>query len=157
MTKKPKKKQPRKKLRKKKSTLWGLEPRTFKRGARYFVDQDYTTQLTDKEKKWLSVFNEEYYNNVLTNKTKKSKKKRKAIYDLTNARNRDMYTTNYRIYDPQAKVGEEENLKLLIDKDREGYEDELTYWIDYKKLYNKYIELGFSPETAKLNAEEDLK
>lgn len=157
MTKKlPPQKKKKKPSKRKKQTLWGLEPRTFKRGSRYFVDQDYTKDLSDKDKKWLSTFNEEYYNNVLTPKTKRSKKKRKTIYDLTNARNRDMYT-NYRIYDTEKRNDNDDELKLLIDTNRESCEDELTSWIDFKKSYSKFINLGFSEEEARTMAEEELK
>lgn len=60
------------------------------------MDQDYVNKLDDKDKEWLSNFNEEYYGNKLSNKTKRSKSKRKAIYDQTNARNRDIYNIGIR-------------------------------------------------------------
>lgn len=62
------------------------------------MDQDYVSKLNDKEKEWLSKFNEEFYGNVLSPKTKRSKKGRKEIFDQTNARNRDIYNVGLKSY-----------------------------------------------------------
>lgn len=60
------------------------------------MDQDYINKLNDKEKEWLSKFNEEEYGNKLSKKTKRSKTQRKRIYDQTNARNRDLFNVGIK-------------------------------------------------------------
>lgn len=62
------------------------------------MDQDYINELSDKDKEWLSKFNEEWYGNKLSKRTARSKNKRKEIYDQTNARNRDVYNLHSRSY-----------------------------------------------------------
>lgn len=61
------------------------------------LDQDYIDKLSDKEKEWLSNFNEEYLSGNFNHKGKKlhrTKKERRDCYNRNNARNRDLYTIN---------------------------------------------------------------
>jgi hypothetical protein len=58
------------------------------------LDQDYIDQLSDKDKEWLSQFNEEYMAGSSRHKGKKlnkTKKERRESYARNNARNRDLY------------------------------------------------------------------
>lgn len=58
-----------------------------------YIDQDYINKLSDKEKKFLSDFNEEYYGGNFQHSGKKlhKKKERKDCYNRNNARNRCLY------------------------------------------------------------------
>lgn len=59
------------------------------------MDQDYIDKLTEKEKEWLSNFNEEYISGNFSHKGKKfhkTKKSKRECYNRNNARNRDLYT-----------------------------------------------------------------
>jgi hypothetical protein len=140
--------------RQKTKKLWGLEPRTFSRGSRYLVDQDYHKELSQKDKEWLSVFNEEYYSNKLTKKTKRSKAKRKVIYDLTNARNRDIQTRFYKINETIKNVKtENQNWDNIFDVirrlDYNIIEDANIEYLDYKRAIEKYINQGMNIEDAR--------
>lgn len=86
-----------KKTKRSKTQFPGLDPSVNSRKRWEYMDQDYIDQLTDKEKEWLSNFNEEFIGANLKHKGKifhKSKKDRKACYDRNNARNRDLYSLN---------------------------------------------------------------
>lgn len=62
-----------------------------------YMDQDYINELSDKEKQFLSDFNEEYYGANLNfkdlkkNRFHRTKKDKKACTDRNNARNRCIY------------------------------------------------------------------
>lgn len=59
------------------------------------IDHDYVDQLSDKEKEWLSNFNEEYLSGNFNHKGKKfhrSKQSKRDCYNRNNARNRDLFT-----------------------------------------------------------------
>src|SRR5882724_10751545 len=102
--KKGKKIRAKKTTKKKTKKLWGLEFKSFSRGARQLMDQDYVDGLSDKDKEWLSDFNETYYGNKFPRSDKRGRKTnmfdkagipRKEIFDATNARNRDIHTPHY--------------------------------------------------------------
>lgn len=159
-----------KKITKKQEKLWGLEPRTFNRATRQFVDQDYVNKLDDNEKKWLSDFNNTYYSNKYprsdkpgpkTNLFDKAGVPRKEIFDTTNARNRDVHTVWYKINEAEARVGREEDdpdtKKTLFDLDRESYDNELIDYLDFKKAVAKYIAAGCDEEEARSKALGDME
>lgn len=59
------------------------------------IDHDYLDKLSDKEKEWLSNFNEEYLSGNFNHKGKKfhkTKKEKRDCYNRNNARNRDLFT-----------------------------------------------------------------
>jgi len=88
------------------------------------MDQDYVGKLTDKEKKWLSDFNEEYYGNKLSKKTLRNKAKRKEMFDQTNARNRDIFNIRFRsdVHGNFSETaGGEDALVDYIDAKRDAY------------------------------------
>lgn len=61
------------------------------------IDHDYLDKLSDKEKEWLSNFNEEYLSGNFNHKGKKlhrTKKEKRECYSRNNARNRDWFTIN---------------------------------------------------------------
>jgi len=92
----------RKKTKRESSKLPGLEKRLFSKVKQEYFDIDYADQLTDKEKMWLSQFQDEFLGaNLQESKNKKygrktnlhkSKKHRKSVFDANNARNRDVYS-----------------------------------------------------------------
>jgi hypothetical protein len=62
-----------------------------------YIDFDYTDKLSEKEKEYLSNFNEEWLSGNFNHKGKKfhkTKADRKKCYDRNNARNRDIYSIN---------------------------------------------------------------
>lgn len=175
-----------KKRKPKKKTLWGLEPRTFGRSVRNYIDQDYSKQLSREEKEWLSQFNEEFYGNSvksdglhlkkLKNYDKRKrryklakKREMKRIYDTTNARNRDIHTAFYKIYDKPADNFHGDNYPTQMPKNHLSLFDlnrELSYnniesthveYIDYIRLVEKYLKVGLTEEEAKAKAQRDLE
>lgn len=105
------------------------------------MDYDYIDKLSEKEKKLLNKFSEEYYR-AYFNKDKKSvnkKASRKAIYDANNARNRCVYTNSRSkkqldfgnldlIYEAMEKTNNltnpEDAIIDMIDKSREEPEED---------------------------------
>lgn len=92
--------------------------------------QEYFNTLSDKDKKWMNKFTEEYVNANLKGKTLKenlhdTKKLKKSCYDRNNSRNRDAYT--------KSKMTT--SLYYIEDlKDKElSYEDDIIGKIDSKK------------------------
>lgn len=80
------------------------------------MDYDYVNKLNDEEKQWLAQFNDEYLGNTLNKDWRKNlhyKGHKKAIYDQTNARNRDMYNNLYKYNEGDIK--ENHSLELLIN------------------------------------------
>lgn len=58
------------------------------------IDHDYLDKLSDKEKQWLSDFNEAYISGSFKKGSKKfgkTKKERRESYSRNNSRNRDLY------------------------------------------------------------------
>jgi truncated hemoglobin YjbI len=71
----------------------GLEKRLFSRIKQEYHDYDYVDKLSDKDKKWLSDFTSEWLGANLNDSDKKmhkSNKRRKQVFDMNNARNRDL-------------------------------------------------------------------
>lgn len=69
----------------------GLEKRYNSRIRQEHLDQDYIDQLSEKEKEFLSNFNEEFYGGNFYHRGKKlhkSKKSKRACYSRNNAQNR---------------------------------------------------------------------
>lgn len=168
--------QVKKEKKKKPKKLWGLEPRTFSRGSRYLVDQDYAKNLSQEEKEWLSKFNEEYYGNVVKkqdslhlkkienqDKRKRLYKKRKkeimkTLYDATNARNRDIHTANYKIYDKEYlnEDASHEDTDSIFDVIRQlDYniiEDSNIEILDFRRAIERYLKQGLTVEEARNRA-----
>lgn len=152
---------------KKPSKLWGLEARTFSRGARHLMDQDYFDKLSPEEKQWLSDFNETYYGNKYPNKSTKGRKTnmfdkagipRKETYNATNARNRDIHATGYRINSDTTDItlnanGESTN---LFDRNRESIEPAMIEWLDFNQRVEMYKKLGHEEAEAKAMATQDV-
>lgn len=144
-----------------------MEPRTFSRGSRQFLDQDYIADLGPEDRKWLSDFNETYYSNKFPPKSKPGRKTnmfdkagiaRKEIFDQTNARNRDVHTTSYKINTDHSNIdtdGAHQRLSLF-DKERETIETELIDYLDLKRLTEDFMALGYSAKRARREAEQTL-
>lgn len=163
-----------KKKREKIEKLWGLEFRAFNRGARQLVDQDYIDKLSPEEKKFLSDFNKSYYGNTFPKKSKPGPKTnmfdkagipRKTIFDQTNARNRDVHTVQYKIYD-REKVSTEnpedmDKVDSIFDvirqTDYNNIEDANIDYLDFKRRMLKYLENGFDEEEARSKALADME
>lgn len=161
---KTKKKKKKKKNIKKAKVKWGLEFNVFNRGIRQYLDIDYVNKLSSEEKEFLDQFIQTYYNNSFPKKSKPGRKTnmfdkagipRKEIFDQTNARNRDIYTTGYHIHETE-KTSENMNLDSIFDLNRESYEEELTEYLDYKKIYDTYINAGFDEDEARSKTMSDM-
>jgi len=142
----PKKKSKRSKPKKAKK-LWGLEPLTFPKYSRYYADQDYAKNLSEKDKEWLSKFNEEYYGNTFRKEGpvvhKKYKNKKRELYGLTNSRYRDMY--NQRIkYSIQDMSNDSEHYEPALGT--YVIEDHLIDVIDHKNDLVKTVFKGKKDE-----------
>jgi hypothetical protein len=101
------------------------------------MDQDYINKLSEKEKEWLSNFNEEYISGNFSHKGKKfhkTKKARRECYSRNNARNRDLYTIlrtkgwmngmeNESVLDEVYSANPEEALHEMLDYDDEKKEN----------------------------------
>lgn len=100
-------------------------------------DQDYINKLSDKEKEWLSNFNEEYVSNNFNHKGKKihrKKKHKKSCSDSNNARNRDEYSK------AKSKNMLKHDSGIYLDKDRENTtENTLIELLDLKTSLNKSV------------------
>lgn len=73
----------------------GLDKTYFSKVKQEFHDIDYTKELNDKQKAFLSTFMEEELGARLNHKGRilnKSKKQRKRVFDANNARQRDVYS-----------------------------------------------------------------
>lgn len=133
--------------KKKKVKLWGLERLTFNKAAQQYLDQDYISTLDDKDKEWLSRFNNEYYGNTLNknwNKNLHYKEQKKAIFDQTNARNRDIFNKRY-------KFNEHESGIAIPDSYHEHTNPEGAY-ADYIDIQRKV--LSFMNEARESGLEE---
>lgn len=144
-TLKEKPKQKLKKTAKRPKKLWGLEVRTFNKAAQQYMDQDYVGKLNDEEKQWLSTFNNEFYGNTLNKDWRKNlhyKGNKKAIYDQTNARNRDMYNNLYKYN--EGDIRENHSLELLInskiDQSHTNPIDAYNETIDLRKTITEFME-----------------
>lgn len=109
------------------------------------MDQDYIGKLGDKDKEWLSQFNNEYYGNTLNKDWRKNlhlKDNKKAIFDQTNARNRDMYNKRYKYN--EGDMREEHNIETLIasklEIDHSSPEEAYVEYIHVKKKMLKFIQ-----------------
>ncbi len=105
-----------------------------------YLDQDYANQLSDKDKEYLSNFNEEYLSGNFNHKGKKlhrTKKEKRDCYNRNNARNRDLYTINRtRGWIADAEIANEA-VERSQNKDASSQEDTLIELIDLKdKLKN---------------------
>lgn len=144
-----------------------MEARTFNRGARYMIDQDYVNDLSPEDKQWLSDFNETYYGNKFPKKNKSGRKTnmfdkagipRKEIYDQYNARCRDIHATGYRLNSDTTDVTLDPNGETtnLFDHDRETIEPELIEYLDFNKLVEMYKKMGHGEAEAKALAHRDV-
>ncbi len=97
----------------------------------YLDNLEYVNQLNEKEKEWLNNFNEEYLSANFNHPGKqlhKSKKKKREIYGMNNARNRDAlavakarnsvrYATSdlAKLTDTEVSMNHEDALIALLD------------------------------------------
>lgn len=80
-------------------------------------DQDYIDQLTDKEKAWLSKFNEEYVSASFKKGKKhlhRTNKLKKSVYDANNARNR----CDYSLAKAKKKLADSKEINSGIEANR---------------------------------------
>lgn len=111
----------------------GLKKGKFSRIKQEYFDQDYIDKLSDKDKAWLSQFNDEWLGaNTKDARFHKSKKAKKRCNDQNNARNRDVYS-NTRATGRLDLAGE----KTIGDNETRNYEDELINYIDNKSDKSK--------------------
>jgi len=133
-------------MAKKLPKLWGLEVRTFNKAAQQYMDVDYVNKLNDEEKQWLSQFNNEYFGNTLNKDWRKNlhmKDSKKAIYDQTNARNRDMYNKRYRMNDEDHMIMDN------FDNEYTSPEDALIDFMDKEEKIKKFVDAALKARTEK--------
>lgn len=127
----------------------------------YLDNIEYIGKLNDKEKEWLSNFNEEWLSanfNHNGKKLHKSKKSKREIYSRNNARNRDMlaiakasgavrYDTSGSFIDNETASGisQEDTINQLLD-----YAKVAKSCVDSDKAAEKWGELyNEVPDKAK--------
>lgn len=93
------------------------------------LDQDYIDKLSDKEKEFLSKFNQEYVNADFRHEKPlmKSKKARRQSYSRNNARNRCIFSL------AKAKNSLDEIDYNAMEKSSGDVESALIDYIDHKK------------------------
>lgn len=96
-----------------------------------YADYDYLDKLSREDLKWLKGFHREYINADFQHKYKKlitGKKARKAVYDLNNSRNRDLY--NIAKWSHNLYLNETVNQPQF----KEDYENCLFEGIEIKRM-----------------------
>lgn len=102
------------------------------------MDQDYINNLSQEDKEYLSQFNNEYYGNTLNKDWRKNlhlKQDKKAIYDQTNARNRDMFNQRYKYNENESGIPIPEHFSEYSNP-----EDAYIDYIYIKKKMLKFME-----------------
>jgi len=129
----------------KKTKLWGLERFAFNKAVQQYMDQDYINNLDYTEKEWLSQFNEEFYGNKLNKDWRKNlhlKETKKAIYDQTNSRNRDIYNNRYKYN--EGDMYHDHNIETLVasklDFDHASPEEAYIEFVDKDKIMKKFMQ-----------------
>ena len=138
---KKKTKPAKKKITKKrdKASYPGLVKNLFSKKKQEYHDIDYADKLNDKQKKMLSQFMEEWLGARLNGESKKkfhsTAKRRKQVYDMNNARERDIYSLmratgrlDNMSYTELANVLDQS----LDNVDPSGYEDMFIEMLDKK-------------------------
>lgn len=113
----------------------GLNPHLFSKIKQEYHDIDYVDKLSDEDKKFLSTFMQEWLGARLNHPNEKlhsSKKDRKRVFDMNNARQRDIYSIakatgklHYNV--PEAAVDVEEEMIDLISELQEAELIEAEY------------------------------
>lgn len=154
--------------KKKIDKAWGLEFNVFNRGIRQYLDIDYVSKLTPDAKQFLDKFIQTYYNNVFPGKSKPGPKTnmfdkagiaRKELFDQTNARNRDIYTTQYITYDYASDNTYEEHQSIFDINRKQNtnlLEETSIDYLDFKRLVEQYAEEGMTEEQAREKALKQL-
>jgi len=115
------------------------------------MDQDYISKLGDDEKEWLSQFNNEYYGNTLNKDWRKNlhlKETKKAIYDGTNARNRDMYNNRYKYNENEGGIA--------IPNSMSEYTSPEEAIVDFIYIKKKMLQFMEDARASGLNEKEVL-
>lgn len=116
------------------------------------MDMDYIKDLSDEEKQWLSDFNSEYYGNTVNQDWRKNlhmKGHKKAIFDQTNARNRDIYNKRYQMYETG---NDNEDYGIMMPDGADIYmnpEDAVIEFIDKEDKITAFVERALSKGTPK--------
>lgn len=114
------------------------------------IDHDYIDKLTDKEKQFLSNFNEEYIGANFQHKGKKmhkSKKMKRDCYNRNNARNRDIHSIS-------SVTGNLVSEDFLLEKETELNPEVILEMKLYLKENNLTLETFLE---KRLNALNDAK
>lgn len=119
----------------------GLHPELHPKTRHEHLEVDYVDQLSDKDKAWLSTFNEEYVGCDFHHKGRKlhkTKALRRECYSRNNSRNRDLYTisrTRGWVMPLEEGFNQREELPSHFD-----HEDVLVTLIDIQES-GEYAEL----------------
>ncbi len=144
----------------------GIRQNTMRANVREFVDQDYIHRLSERDKLWLSKFNDEYYNNRFRNnetdfhQTQTQKRER---FRNTNAMNRDTYAVlkaGRALKRTTEALAPEAWTPEVIEFDKygdafDGNEDALIEYIDGKKFAEQLWE-GTALAEICITGEDDL-
>lgn len=158
-----KKKQRKGELRKR-AKYPGLDKRVNARTRHEYIDFDYVDKLSDKEKEWLSNFNEEFMSGNFQHKGKifhKSKKSKRECYSRNNARNRDASAIAMATGHLQ-QLGDESHLENILHEKmitkHDAIEDVLIDVIDFEnagideQVINEFLEEPLKKKRNKLNS-----
>jgi len=135
------------KVVKKQRKLWGLERFTFPVAIQNVMDMDYIGKLNNKEKQWLSQFNNEYFGNTLNKDWRKNlhlKEQKKSIYDQTNARNRDIFNQRYKFNEYESGMAIPESFSAFTNP-----EAAILELLDKEEKIKKFIKKALEANTDK--------
>lgn len=129
------------------------------------MDYDYIEKLKRDDPEaatWLSQFNNEMYGNTLNKDWRKNlhmKEDKKAIYDQTNARNRDMYNNRYKYNEDNGN--EDCNIETLVnsmvDMSHTSPEDAVIDFMDKDQKINKFVKAALKAKTDREFTQELTK
>lgn len=135
------KKAPKKKNKRNSTKFPGLDPAVNLKTRIDQLDMDYINKLSEKDKKWLNKFCNEYVHASLDSKNLKknlhnTKELKKDCYDRNNARNRDVYTKAKA----SGNLAYSEDVNIAVETDNiedyliEGIDSTLGYLDDLEKI-----------------------
>ena len=141
-------------------TTYGLYARNFPKPARWKVDQDYISRLSDDERRWLAQFHDEYYGGFFSPKREalhSTKELRRECYAANNATNADSYS----IHEVSGRLFSSEELPLFEPESLGGQDGSpLPSYLndqEYKSLREQFRTHLPKDRKARVNETPEMK